>query len=234
MSIIGHNEYTYKGIYMNSGLLSLISALLGSIIGSLVTGYFTLRATKNEFNNQRTILNESNTILRRTILQSIHDEIEAIYKRYRVTIGNKISTLEDNEPLLQYYPISDDFFMFYRANTIEIGKLEDNNLRKLIIETYILAKSLIDSLKINNNFLEQYEKANHLLIQFQQASAISLNTSKTDTLNSQQEVLENSVELTLKQLESYSKNLKKIHFEFEYKVKKLLRELHKLGVLKEN
>ena len=50
---------------------------------------------------------------------------------------------------------SNDYFTVYTSNAFLIGQIKNNDLRKAIVRTYTLSKSLLDSLRINNHFVEQ-------------------------------------------------------------------------------
>lgn len=130
---------------------SLLSALIGGVF--VLFGVFLQYKTQEAHNKK----NEQRVL--KSLLQAIHDEIETVYERYQETMGSQLEALSDNQPLLLHYPLNNDFFSVFHGNTSLIGKIESNDLRKQIIKTYILAKGIIDSYRMNNYLLQQYEQA---------------------------------------------------------------------------
>lgn len=86
------------------------SAIIGAIVGGVITGYFALRSTKNAHENQLKQAAQNEARLIQGVLQAIHDEIETVFERYQETMGAKLESLKDGEALLAYYPLVSDFF----------------------------------------------------------------------------------------------------------------------------
>ncbi|HHR5899963.1 TPA: hypothetical protein ACS7XC_000837 [Providencia alcalifaciens] len=137
--------------------LSLISAVLGAVTGSCIAGIFTSKATKDAYKNQRELSEKAERQVISGLLQAMHDELEVVYTNYQTSMGNNIEILKNEEPLLYYYPILNDYFTVYNGNGILIGRINDNVLRKNIIETYTYAKGMVDSFRLNNDLLQRYE-----------------------------------------------------------------------------
>ncbi|MDD7805414.1 MAG: hypothetical protein PUP46_07620 [Endozoicomonas sp. (ex Botrylloides leachii)] len=142
-----------------SSIITALTSILSALIGGLITGFFTLRAVKSTFENQKKQSNKEEKKITSSLLQGIHDELETIGEGYKKQIGSKLDELEDNEPMLDYAPLSGDYFPIYNGNTLIIGRIQDNNLRKNIIKTYHIGTSMIDSIKMNNYIISKYEHA---------------------------------------------------------------------------
>jgi hypothetical protein len=200
---------------MDNTLLAGIFGFSSAIIGAIIGGYFTLKATKDSFKNQKEELIENEKRLIKSILHSIHDEIETIYEHYQETMGSRLESLNHGEPLLCYYPLVSDFFTVYNTNGIFLGRINDNDLRKKIIQTYTLAKGMVDSFRLNNDLVNKYEFSTKL---YQETNLDIHNQHSILHLNS---------------IKEYTENLKQGHFKLKDEMNILLRELRKSGVLSE-
>jgi hypothetical protein len=191
------------------------SAITGAIVGSLTTGYFVLKSTKNAHDNQLKQAAQNENKLIRGVLQAIHDEIETVFERYQEGMGAKLESLKDGEPLLVYYPLISDFFTVYNGNSFLIGRISDNDLRKQIIKTYTLAKGMVDSFRMNNELNQKYE---YWLQIFQESKSVI----------HQQKAAAHYGALVV-----YAKALKISHQQVKMETTQLLRSLRKQGVLTE-
>ncbi|MGL4381893.1 MAG: hypothetical protein ACRCTB_12650 [Vibrio sp.] len=63
---------------------SFLSAISGAFIGGVLTGYFTLKATNKTYEHQKEQIKESEEQLIKGLLQSIHDEIETVFERFKI------------------------------------------------------------------------------------------------------------------------------------------------------
>lgn len=90
-------------------------------------------------------------------LKAISSEITVLWNRYYETIGKMIENLNDDEPLLCYYKISEGYFSVYEQNTNMLGNI-DEKLSNKIIEIYTLMRGIKDSFDLHNNNLRQYEQ----------------------------------------------------------------------------
>jgi len=187
----------------------LISTAVGAFIGSFLTLIATFLSHKLQCSSQKK--REENQV--HGFLQAIHDEIETLWEVYIDGMGNRLETLGENQPLTYYYPITQEYFIVYTTNASLLGKIKDHDLRKNIVSTYIKAKGLIDSYKMNNGSIYKYEHAHWI---FQETN----NPIHQASMNAHRQAL---VE--------YAKELKKSHNEMKQKTQGLLRELRIEGVL---
>lgn len=195
----------------NSGLD--MNTLISSGIGALIGSALTLVATIISHNLQKTATSEAESRHLLGLLQGIHDEMESLWEGYSDSAGVQLESLQENQALLMYWPITQDYFTIYNANAFSIGKVADHDLRKLIISTYSKARGLIDTFRMNNDLVQKYEYA-YLLFQ-----------------ESQNPIHQSNMNLHLQVLVNYSVQLKKRHTELKQQVSELLRRLRKEGVL---
>ena len=149
------------------GLLgALIGAFIGffaSIIGALIGGRMTkkaaLEAAEKAHNNNIILQEQAHKSAVERLKQAIYDEINTIWERSMWGTGNALENLNDDEPITWYYPLTRNYFTIYEGNISLIGSLEDHELRKSIIISYTKAKSLIDSYRLNNEFVAKWENS---------------------------------------------------------------------------
>ena len=193
----------------------LNSSLLSTIVGGLIASATAYLVTNKTYNDQVKQAEKTEEQLIKGLLQSIHDEVETVYERYLETMGGKLESLNEMEPLIIIYPLVSDFFSVYNGNSFLIGRISNNDLRKKIIKTYTLAKGMVDSFKLNNDLVNKYEYAYFLYSE-----------SKSDVHKKQMSAHYQS-------LINYASTLKHAHNEFKKEVSSLLRDLRKAGVLNE-
>lgn len=149
------------------------------------------------------------------VLQGLHDEIETLWEIYTDRIGSHLDSLQDGQGFEGYWAVTQDYFTVYTSNCHLIGRITDVDLRKEIISTYSIAKSLVDSFKMNNELVSQLE----------QAAILARET--------QNEAHMQEVALRRQQVANYAAGLKRIHADLKAKTSSLLRNLRKHGVLSE-
>ena len=191
------------------------SAIIGAIVGGLITGFFALESTRRSFRNQREHADENEKKIIQGLLQAIHDEIETVYDRYQETMGSKLESLGEGGALTFYYPLVSDFFSVYNGNAFLIGRIPDNDLRKQIIKTYTLSKGMVDSFRLNNDLVQKFEHSSKVF-----------GETKHDVHKQHSIAHYNS-------LVEYAKTLKQAHQSLKQEIASLLRSLRKHGVLSE-
>lgn len=192
-----------------------VGVVVAAIIGGCIAGFFSLYAIKQTFKNQQTHADENEERLIKALLQAIHDEIETVWNQYQDTMGTDIEALGENKPLNYYYPLISDYFTVYNGNSFLIGRIENDDLRKQIILTYTLAKGMVDSFRLNNDFVSKHELAQKI----RRETALVKDRRHVEVLRDT--------------LISYAKKLKARHQTLKAEVNKLLRDLRKHGVLAE-
>jgi hypothetical protein len=75
------------------------------------------------------------------------------------TSGQQLEVLPPDQPYKFYVPIIADYFPIYHGNVDSLGLIKDDDLRYEIISGYNLAKSLVDTLRLNNEFLRERDRA---------------------------------------------------------------------------
>jgi len=184
------------------------SGLGGAVIGGCIAGGFSIFAVyqTNKHNQERLERKEAKEL--QGLIQALHTEIKSVFEHYQVTVGEDVECCINHEmPLEFYFPISSDYFTVYNENASLIGRIQNDELRQLLVKTYVKAKSLIDSFKMNNEQLAKYEQLCALVSE-----------TKNEFYN--QKTTEHQ-----KTLIAYSAKIKALHVEVGKHVKDLLNLL---------
>lgn len=178
-------------------------------LASLIGGAFVLAGVSVTHRLERKAQEEKENRVIQAFLQGLLVEVESIWQRYQDTMGPQVETLKDGEPLLYYYPVYQDYFSVYHGTSSLIGLIEDDDLRTLIVTTYIKTKGLVDSFRFNNVIFERYE-----------------NSIMTLALTNNQ-VYKQKAERELGQMVEYGRTLRQSHMDVKQSVQNLERELRK-------
>ncbi len=184
-----------------------------SLSSAVIGGLFTMFGAVISFKYQSKLNEQSEESLIKGVLKGIYDEIDVIWERYNDSIGRHVETLKDGTPFLFQFPCSQDYFNVYSSNTYMLGKIKDVDLRRQIILTYTLAKGMLDNFNMNNHLVTKYE--NYHRMYYETKKDCYLDISKS----------------SLNQLTIYAAALKEGHNKLKTEVAKLIRMLHKDGVL---
>ena len=141
---------------------SVISSLLGAIIGGRMTRNATVEATRIANEHQQALIDKANKDLLEGFIWSIHDEIESIYNRYNSTVGITLRAVPPGNILPVKYRTGHDYFPVYHSNSALIGRVTNHTLRSSIINVYTIAKGMLDSYSIYWDLMTQYEEAEKL------------------------------------------------------------------------
>jgi hypothetical protein len=91
-----------------------------------------------------------------SVLQAILEEIQTVWDRYMQTMGGTIGNHPQGQPFMSTYAVGFDYFTIFHSNAFLIGRIDNVELRRLIVQTYTHAKGLIDSYRLNNSLLEKH------------------------------------------------------------------------------
>jgi hypothetical protein len=128
-------------------------SLLGAIVAVLIQG---------RMNKRQEELKEK--LLLRGFIQSIKAEITILWDNYYGGVGKQLESLKEGEPFLTTYPITQEYFTIYTNSSFLIGRIENEALRKTIVETYNTARVLIDSFRLNNELIKEMNQLEHTAV----------------------------------------------------------------------
>ena len=163
---------------VDSALIIAAGALIASIVGGLIAGYFSNRSVGKtlEVQEQRDEKHQQGII--QGVLEAIYEELNAIYGVFNLPKRKKVwKEFEDNlnfwnqtkglkdfpdedKPFFHYhFPISVDFLIVYRSNANFIGRINNSDLRRKIVQNYMSIQLLLSYYEENNTLCDRYDEA---------------------------------------------------------------------------
>lgn len=139
---------------MDSWILSLVSGLVGTIIGGGVTWFAQFQATSRVIRDQRERDERLDRESVSATLQAVVEEMRATARVHQASGGQEIEAADGKSPIAIFYPISDHYFAVFNANAGAIGRIRNPQLRGRLVETNVNFKALIDTIRLNNHFTE--------------------------------------------------------------------------------
>lgn len=133
-------------------------------------------------------------------------EIESLFERYIKAFGYVFEQNAVLDGLRSTFIADQDYMTVFNANADQIGRISNPKLRKLILQTYVSTKSLLDTYKMNNLYLGQVTSLEYDVAKTTDNSAL-LNLLKQRTEN----------------LKNYASVLRNIHFEYKNNVEQVLK-----------
>jgi hypothetical protein len=125
---------------------SFVSTLIGAMVSFgaiLFTNWLDLRKRR-----------DSHAKLIRALMQGLQDEIAGLLELSKSGLAD-LATIADGKALETVSSVSQDYFTVYHANAALVMQIEDDELRRTIIQTYTRAKSVLDTFRINQIYLER-------------------------------------------------------------------------------
>lgn len=187
---------------------TIVFSGISAVIGGSITYFASYKTHRWLLGNQE---NREKEIVR-GFYQALYDEVESLWDIYMSRIGNKVESLSEGQPLDVKWPVVSDYFTVYNMNNPLLGRIRDNDLRRLIVNTYTRARGLLDSYRMHYDIVDKLEIYHRLLTE--------TGRPEYEKLRSQQILV----------LVDYSKKLKEGHLEVKDLVNRLLIALRKLGV----
>jgi hypothetical protein len=135
-------------------IVPLAASLIGggiALLGVLFT--HSLDSRKQKRAEEQTLQN-----LHRAILV----EFSAFWQWYQEGPGRTLEGLEEGEPLRAYVAATQEYFSVYRSNSILIGRIRDDELRDVLVKTYVQIQSLMDAYQLYGDFLEKHQECEWL------------------------------------------------------------------------
>ena len=138
-------------------IVSGVSALIGAAIGGAATFIVGRQAVRSQ--QLRDKAASADEV--QAVLQAIAEELRVLYELHTGGSGGGIAieSAEAGEPIEIHYPIYDRYFTIYESCASQIGRIPDAKLRQQIVGVYAYLRSMIDTIRLNNDFMRQTEIA---------------------------------------------------------------------------
>jgi hypothetical protein len=159
-------------------IITAIALLLSALLGGLIAARATKKATERALSQSLVLQNDTRRETLRGVLLGIQAELGVVLEIYRIEMEPEISDLKPGEGVWTTLPIYEKYFTVYESNCEFLGQIPDDELREAIIRAYMMAKSLINAHKLNNQLI-----ANHNQLEIQNAPAFMIARAKNEVLS---------------------------------------------------
>ncbi|EGT5666272.1 hypothetical protein SNN68_004004 [Cronobacter sakazakii] len=132
------------------------SELITAFLAALLGGFFTMRGVIFQVKQQAKQQAKAAREKRITTLMGIREEIDSLIKLYLARMAEEIEKYDRNSPFDNIFPITQNYFTFYEANSSSLAEVQRDTLSK-IVAFYTSARSLIDSYRGNNALIERLD-----------------------------------------------------------------------------
>lgn len=139
--------------YLLQVIIPLVVGFGAAYLGGRMSRQATMEAIEATHQHEA----ECEQAILQNFYQSILTEIETVWNRYYGAVGKALEDLPQDSPFLWPYPITQDHFVVYRSNSLLVGKIPDQALRKAVVETYSQTLGLIETYNMNNKLLSEAE-----------------------------------------------------------------------------
>lgn len=154
--------------------------IIASVIGALIAGFFSWFATKQAHENNQKLKDKELKIYEKATALSIVEELKVLLEEYKSEFDLVFKNLKSNDYIVFSYYITQDYTTIFTQNSGEIGLIKNEELRKLIIKSYLCLKRFIEELQIYTNDLQNFEKERNKFISKKFPNLINLNLSEFD------------------------------------------------------
>lgn len=129
-----------------------------SFLGALVGGFFALLGVLFAHTLQLSRQRKQDQKIVRGFLQAILTELETCWSRAKETVNPLIENLPDNQPFPSEVFINTDYFTVYHNNSQMLGRVEDDDLRNMIVATVTRYKALVETYNVNTQFYLKWKE----------------------------------------------------------------------------
>jgi hypothetical protein len=159
-------------------IIIAVTSLFSAFVGGWIGARATKKATERALCQSLVVQKDNRRQKLRGVILGIQAELEVIWEVYRIEMEPEISNLREGEGIWTTLPMYEQYFTVYESNCELIGQVPDDELRKAIIRAYMMAKSLVNAHKLNNQFI-----ANHTELETHSAPAFMISRAKNEVLS---------------------------------------------------
>ena len=145
---------------------NLLSGLIGALVGGALSFFGGVRGARiaartaadlqeKEFSTRDEATKRAEQDLIRGTVQSISDEIEALWRQYNKEIGPHLRSISEEE-VARPFPVHQSYFVIFDASGGLLGRLPLGSLRSKILDFYFGAKAMVDSLQYYSSLRAYY------------------------------------------------------------------------------
>ncbi|MBR1680869.1 hypothetical protein IJ707_03660 [bacterium] len=126
------------------------SSILASVIGGLITGFFSWLATKLAHEHNRQLKEDETKFYEKATVLSIIEELKVFTEEYQNKFNEQFLNIAENKYLNFVYTITPNCTTVFVQNSRELGLIKNIELRNLIIKSYLLLNKYIENANTYN------------------------------------------------------------------------------------
>ena len=126
--------------------------LFSTLVGALITFSAILFTQALDFRKQT----RAREKLIHALLQGLQDEIAGLLELASTGAARPIDAVPEGKTYEGMFTANQDYFTVYHANAGLVMQMDDADLRRRVIQTYMRAKVLLDTICMNRLYLERY------------------------------------------------------------------------------
>jgi len=133
------------------------AAILGALVGGLMTGWFALRAQKRAAKDQRTRDRETESEIISGTLEAIATEVEVFKVTFLDGFEDVFRPFDPGRPfahLPKVIPLQQGLSIVFDSNAAVLGRINDAALRRKVVVTYVELKAITD---VANHYAKRRE-----------------------------------------------------------------------------
>ena len=221
---------------------TILISLLSAVIGALIAGYFSSKATEKAHQNNRELAQIQRDDYEKATALSIIEEMKALSSVYEKEFDEQYRALDEESFVDRFYISTLDYTTVYTQNAGELGLIQNKRLREFLINFNILFKKYIEELKIYKMLLEEFYNSRNKFVATVFKEYVNEECSQIDTNGEIESILKyieennwswlNQEYMTKEQVESFIKSdtaTKTYLCEFSQRLKNDYEELKEVG-----
>lgn len=144
-------------------LLGVGGAVIAGVLGGFLGGRLSVKAALEGAKRAHAdnVEREQRSLDQQLVgfVQALQAEVEGLLISFETEIAPAIRSATSENGVNIFFPITRDYFVVYPANAAMLGHIDDLQLRKQIVKVYIAMKAMIDTIHMNNRYVDTFERA---------------------------------------------------------------------------
>ncbi|MFM0279988.1 hypothetical protein P0D75_18415 [Paraburkholderia sediminicola] len=153
--VIGASAYFYHPADSSEAVAAWVQAIgsIGAILAAVWVAHRQYEQTRKLEIDRAAADAAKDEAETKAFVQSVRQELMTIWEGYSTGIRPALLAVGEGAIFGMFVPASTDAFTIYNNASPRVGKVSDDELRRLIVATYARAKGHIYSMQLNNGLL---------------------------------------------------------------------------------
>lgn len=155
--VIGASAYFYHPATSSEAVAAWVQAIgsIGAILAAVWVAHRQYEQTRQLELERAKADAAKEQAETEAFVQAVVQELTTIWVGYEATIRPHLYAVGENEFFNGIVPVGTDLFTIYNNASPRVGKVKDEELRRLIVQTYARAKGFVYSLIRNNEMVTE-------------------------------------------------------------------------------